>query len=390
MKSILRFAIYSATPVMLAALMACGGGAPESSQTEEPMEETPRMTDATWTGPKVSGPDARAFVAADEFEKASEGEWLSPEKTAAFPFDELIYSWDVAVPEREGFRLYLQVGFDDNSASPWLYAGYWGDVELVESRENPSFDHGYIAMDQLLLKKKATTFQYKVVDKGSTPLSVLPALYVVTTDNEKVDKDSTPKRDVVSEPFVLDLPYRAQADSLGNPMPDRCQSAALATALQYFGDDVPTEKIVAMAWDPEYEYPGIWPRTIGAATQLGYDGYIDRFRDWDHVAETLAENKVILVSMSMPKDGDYKAPPYASMGGHIIALNGITPDGRVVVTDSALKPGPGSQCQWLKEDFEKVWMTTKGGVGMVICPPEDAAVRKVASLAEFPGDRREE
>ena len=63
-------------------------------------------------------------------------------------------------------------------------------------------------------------------------------------------------------------------------------------------------------------------------------------------------------------------------------------DGRVVVTDSALwKDNRGYRLQWLKEDFEKVWMKTKGGVGMVICPPPQAQVKLMQNLPPFPTDR---
>jgi transcriptional regulator of acetoin/glycerol metabolism len=62
----------------------------------------------------------------------------------------------------------------------------------------------------------------------------------------------------------------------------------------------------------------------------------------------------------MPKRDTYIAPPYPSMGGHIVALCGITDDGRVIVTDSATTGG--SLLQWLTADYEKIWMRNKGGV----------------------------
>jgi len=105
------------------------------------------------------------------------------------------------------------------------------------------------------------------------------------------------------------------------------------------------------------------------------------------VRRTLAENKMILCSIRL-KEGECQAPPYASMGNHIVVLCGVTDDGRVVVTDSALgKSGTGYLCQWLQSDFETVWMRTKGGVAMVICPPIGAAERRVTELPPFPADR---
>jgi len=335
--------------------------------------------------------DARLKVASDQFEQGVAGSWETGEIKPAIAFDELIYAWHIRLAPGEGFRLYLRVRSEGGDYSPWLYGGYWGKVRNLEKRKEPAFDWGKVAMDQLLLQRKARAFQFRIVDEGDSRLSQPPSFTVVVTDNSPTPalaRRYAPRRDQSSAPaMILDLPFRRQADSKGTPMPDRCQSAALATAMQYFDKPVGLEDIVPLTYDVEYEYPGIWPRTIGAGIQHGFEGYIDRFRDWDYVRKTVAENKVILCSIKM-LPGDYKAPPYPQIGGHIVALNGVTDDGRVVVTDSALwKDNRGYRLQWFKEDFEKVWMKTKGGVGMVICPPPQAPVKLMQNLPPFPADR---
>jgi hypothetical protein len=330
-------------------------------------------------------------VAASQFTRAADGAWATGEVEPEFAFDELIYSWHIRLAPEEGFRLYLRVKAEDGEDSPWLYGGYWGKVKNHEKRKEPTFDWGKVAMDQLFLQRKARAFQFKIVDEGDSPLKEPPSFSVVVTDNKPTPalaERYTPKRGKSpARSVILDLPLRRQADSRGTPIPDRCQSAALATAMQYFGKPIGLEDIVPLTYDVEYEYPGIWPRTIGAGIQHGFDGYIDRFRDWDYVKKTVAQNKVILCSIKM-LPGKYKAPPYPQIGGHIVALNGVTDDGRVVVTDSALwRNNKGYRCQWFKEDFEKVWMQTKGGVGMVICPPAGAKLKLVKDLPPFPKER---
>ena len=337
--------------------------------------------------------DARGFISPHQFRDWGEGEWISQVKRAKFPYDELIYSWSARLPEGEGFRAYLRAGFSQGKATPWIYAGYWGNVNLIENRKLPEFDEGRIEYDQLLLNRKANTYQFKIVSEGEKPLSILPSFHIIYTDNSPSSKTrETLNVQANPEPhpeIVFDLPLNAQKDSNGNRMVGRCQSAALSTALEFFGRKYDLEKIVEWTDDPEYQKNGIWPKTVGAGVQLGFDAYIDRFRDWQHVRETLMKNRVILCSITMPKDGDYIAPPYSSMTGHIVALNGITDDGRVVVTDSALiRDQRGYLCQWLKEDFEKIWMINKGGVGMVICPPPGFSPRLVENLPEFPKDRK--
>jgi Peptidase_C39 like family len=335
--------------------------------------------------------DSRLTVAAAEFARQADGAWVTHEVEPAFPFDEMIYSWHLRLEAEQGFRLYLQVKSVKGDSSPWLYGGYWGSVKNLAKRTEPQFKWGKVAMDQLLLQRKAKTFQLKIVDEGAAPLTKPPTFSVVVTDNAPTPalaQQTTPARTPSGAPTrILDLPFRRQADSKGTPIPDRCQSAALATAMQYFGKPIGLEDIVCLNFDVEYDFPGIWPRTIGAGIQHGFDGYIDRFRDWESVRRTVAQNKVILCSIRM-FPGNYKAPPYPQIGGHIVALNGVTDDGRVIVTDSYLwKENKGYQCQWLQEDFEKVWMKAKGGVGMVICPPPQAEMKLVTELPPFPSDR---
>jgi hypothetical protein len=234
-------------------------------------------------------------------------------------------------------------------------------------------------MDQLLLTKKAVAFQYKLVSEGDTALSKPPMFFVVTTDNkptkEVTEQFAPVQAAVVYEPRILKLPLRKQIDSQGYSTPDRCQSAAVSSAMQFFGKALNIEDVIALTNDPEYDYPGIWPRTVGAATENGFEAYIDRFRNWQEVKAAISQNKVILASIKMPEGGQYKDPPYSSIGGHIVAINGWTEDGRVIITDSALaRNDEGYMCQWLMEDFEKIWMGTKGGVGMVIVPPANAPI----------------
>ncbi len=353
----------------------------------------PVVAVATATGTVAARPiDWRHRIEAKELARSGKGAWTSRLVKAEFPFNELTYYWNVRLPRDEGFRLYLQVEFAPGDASPWLYAGFWGKVPLFAKRSKPSFDRGLLDEDTLQLKSRATGYRFKVVDEGEVPLTVLPTLGVITTDTQPTAMSAaryqSGQTSVRVTSRILDVPLRLQTDVCGNPLKDRCQSAAVASAMEYFGRPIPLEQIICYTTDPEYESFGIWPRTINAAVEHGFKAYLDRFRDWDAVRRTVAENKVILCSITMPASSEYVAPPYEKIGGHIVALCGVTEDGRVVVTDSAAvaqKAKEGGHClQWLQADFEKIWMRNKGGVGMVICPPPGAPEHLVADLPSYP------
>ena len=336
--------------------------------------------------------DWRKKIPSESLSPGGEGEWISDVITPPFAFDELIYSWTLRMEKDRAFRLYLKAIFGPGDETAWLYGGFWGDLkEQVSGREKPEFDRGIVDMDWLKLKARAVSYRFRIESAGESLLAVPPSLMVISTDNHPAPGEYERHRpDDSGTPLpgrALDIPLRRQMDSRGERMKDRCQSAALASALEYYGKSVPLEEIVRYTHDPEYNYPGLWPRIIGAAEKFGCEGYIERFRAWQSVQKAVAENKVILCSIRMA-EGLCKDPPYPKMGNHIVALNGITDDGRVVVTDSYLgNSGRGYQCQWLREDFEKVWMQTKGGIAMVICPPPGAKKKIVQNLPPFPENR---
>ena len=340
--------------------------------------------------------DWRHYIKAEKFDYKKEGYWLSPLIETPFAFNELIYCWKVHIQKGGGFRLYLQLTFEQDDTSPWLYAGFWGTVNLIEDRRKQIiFDRGKLVWDQLFLKSKARMFRFKVVSEGETPLNDPPSLLVIVTDNhpsrELVTQFADPPPMMIPSARILDIPLRKQEDSSGKDIRGKCQSAALASAMQYFGKTINLEQIIPFTYDPEYKTSGIWPRVIQAAIEFGVDANIDRFRNWIAVRKALAENKVILCSITMPADEIYYAPPYPEMEGHIVALNGITEDGRVVVTDSTrrlTRAGKGFRCQWYVQDFEKIWMQIKGGVGIVICRPKGAPEKLVLNLPPFPQQQR--
>ena len=377
-----RFWLFVSAVLMAATAMR--------AQTDQTTTTKPCADSSTQTMKRPRAIDSRHTMDSGQWRKTEEATWVTPDVKAEFPFNELIYSWKSRMPRDEGWRLYLQAAFSPNDRTPWLYAGYWGDVKITSgSRTNPKFDRGLVDQDTLQMKQKAVSYQFKLVDEGGKPLSVLPSLVVITTDTSPTTEMSrrfTPTHpDLSGTTEVLDIPYRPQEDVGGNRLIDRCQSAALAAAMTYFGREIQLENIICYTTDPEYKAFGIWPRTINAAVEHGFDAYIDRFRDWDYVRKTVAENKVILCSITMPKDDCYVAPPYPSIGGHIVALKGLTADGRVLVVDSARTAGDQGPClQWLTADFEKIWMRNKGGVGMVICPPKGAAKKLMKDIPVFP------
>jgi len=329
--------------------------------------------------------DAREIILPGEFQKTSPLVWQTDWKNPKFAFDEAIYSWNARLEKGEGFRVYARFGFQNKETTPWLYAGFWGEAKPRKQDIQTTCSLAKIKYDHIFTEIKASSFQFKIESEGTAPLETIPSFHFVYTDNSPDGKSLAFKTPVPKiPPVILDLPLRSQKDSSGKYMKSTCQSAALGSVLEYFGENLLHEDIVSLVYDPEYKLYGIWPRIVATTSQLGFSCYIDRFREWNSVKAAIAENKVILCSIRMPKGGNYIDPPYPKMGGHIVALNGITDDGRVIVTDSALsRNNRGFRCQWLDDDFEQVWIKNKGGIAMVVCPGETSIKKEVSNLPPF-------
>ncbi|MDX1971937.1 MAG: C39 family peptidase [Candidatus Sumerlaeia bacterium] len=326
-----------------------------------------------------------------QFNKQSEGVWTSTLLEYTPGFTEALYSWtsDNETP----FRLEMQVGFPDGFTSPWMYAGYHVQPVGEKVTEEPTFERGTLAIDHLLLKQPAQTLQFRILlEEGHSKLPKGTEMHVeVFTPNEATQQqrqnEELAKLSMADQ--FLDLPLRRQMSSTGEKMDDTCQTASLATALEYYGKIVPNELLFSCINDTVYDYPGVWPRVTETATRYGLRSRVTRFQTWAEVNAALEKGTVILCSIRMPEGGDYIAPPYAKIGGHIIALNGFSSDDRIVVTDSALgESGEGYRCQWKRADFEKIWFEQKGGIAMIVEAPEKAVIRRFNELPPFP-DRAE-
>lgn len=203
--------------LILACLLSCVAGPPASS----------------FAAPATNAPlDWRHQIPAAAFQKTGALEWTSPLAQPPFAFEELIYSWHVQRPG-DTFRLYLKAAFGPGDETDWLYAGDWGAVkDAITNRARPTFDRGTLDMDWLKLTAKASGFRFKVVSAGATLLATPPALTVVATDNHPPASSAAAAAGAEApRSLVLDVPLRRQLNSQGQWIKDRCQSAALASAM---------------------------------------------------------------------------------------------------------------------------------------------------------------
>lgn len=310
------------------------------------------------------------------------GTWTGSQIETDFPFTELIASFNPTTPPNTGIVLEIRVE-QDGVWSPWVFLQDWGRT-LTPPERTTKWDAGHVSIDTLVLDKPASKYQARITlssfdtdAKFARPavrrLSVCYSGVVADEKKrEKILKDinGPTTQSSISDDWVRDLPvpYRGQGDSK-NPKAIRkliCSPTSTSMVLQYYGIDRPTLENAAAIYDPQYDMFGNWGRAVARAGELGLDGYLDRFRDWDKVHRMIARGIPVIASIRYRK-GEVKGLLLESTKGHLIVIRGFKPDGNVIVNDPGRKE-QGNGVIYPAAELAKAWFN-HGGVGYVIEKP---------------------
>ena len=362
------------------------------SRGENPADVVDRLeqvigVDAWSAGTLVNAnvhPDAPARVELGyrESEYPRTGSWTSTETEAAYPFDELIASFNVSTPGVTGATLDIRVE-QDGVWSPWVYLQSWGKT-LTPPDRSTQWDGGRVRIDTLVLDKPATHYQTRVTlasfeyDPKSPKPSIrrLSICYSgMVSDPEKrarlLHESGAPTTRPISE-WARDLPvpFRGQgADAVPKSIRKMiCSPTSTSMVLDFYGFDRPTAENAAAIYDPSYDLFGNWGRAISRAGDFGLDAYLTRFRNWDQVHEMIARGIPVIASIRFRR-GEVKGFLYEFTEGHLLVIRGFKPNGDVIVNDPARKE-KGNGVVYKADEFAKAWFD-HGGVAYIIERPKD-------------------
>jgi len=314
-------------------------------------------------------------VLSDDRERAfpRTGIWVSEETETAFPFKELIASWNATVPNNTGTEFYVR-SKDSRSGewSPWLYTGQWGRT-LSSPRRKVTFEHGRIHVDVLKLKRPASAFQLRTVfrDYNIEPQDV-PSIRRMAAVYSGQVKDTELRASLVNSPTVpadfshdIELPFQAQGKGPMCIKGSICSPTSLSMVLHYWGIDVDFVENAQRVYDPDNGIFGNWSRATQRAAELGMDAWVTRIRDWNDLKATIADGQPVIASIKF-KEGEFPSNVLDSTNGHLITIRGITPDGNAIVNDPA-SIERGEAVVYQRDELENAWFG-HGGVAYIVRP----------------------
>jgi peptidase C39-like protein len=297
-----------------------------------------------------------------------QGWWTSPEIQLLMPGTEFIPSWNGSVPANTGVRLELRTG-RKGDWSPWLYFGSWGKTPRI-GEKTTSFDDGEVYIDNLILEREAAAVQVRVwlysyeMESGVSPqirriaLSYsghAPQLAAADLAAIKLEKSQW-ARD-------LKVPFRTQKDAPPALANQICSPTSVSMVMQYWGVNRPTIENALAIYDGEYDLFGNWARAVQRAGELGLEGWVERFRNWEKVKEEIAMGRPVIASIAFRK-GEFPSAVISRTNGHLIVIRGFTEGGDVIVNDPASRE-KGEGAVYKAEELGKAWFG-HGGVGYVI------------------------
>jgi len=306
---------------------------------------------------------------------ARDGVQTLPPMSSPFPFNELVPSWNVELPEGAGFRAELRVGRDDGSWSSWYDLGTWGVAP--DGVPGPVRDlHGVVDVDvfrsEQVFDAVQARFALRDTDEGELPRLRRVALCVSnTTGDSGLAADHAKRPDPVSPESWqrrLDVPFRSQRSEDPAIAGRICSPTSVSMVMAYHGVERQTSYVAGRAYDAEHDLYGGWSRAVQAAFEEGVPGYVTRFGSWGEVRAEIAEGRPVIASIRA-REGELRGAPYESTGGHLIVITGFDAEGDVLVNDPAASNRAEGIVKYAREDMQRVWLD-RGGVAYVLQPPE--------------------
>ena len=330
------------------------------------------------------------------------GSWTSDWIAVAFPFDELVASWNAETPASTWIRLEMQArgaGRETKFYTMMTWASGDGDIHRTSMPGQRSAD-GDVNIDTFKRAEGALpldSFRLRVTLYQRAGSTATPSVQMVAA------MVSTPFTYEIPSPFDggaidLQVPSLSQEEHKGEfPQYDGggeawCSPTSTAMVLGALGaspsddeldkfpgpdyGDPQVDFAARYTYDWNYKGAGNWPANVAYATQFGLDGFVTRLRSLNEAQRFISASIPLVASIN----GDLPGFLFGKTNGHLLVIRGFAPNGDVIANDPAAKTNQDVRKTYARADFERVWLGGSGGIVYVIYPRGKALPPNVPGL----------
>ena len=322
--------------------------------------------------------------------------WTSPVVTLGYEVDQAISSWNATTPTGTWVETQFRGLYADGTWSKWYVLGRWtagmdhagGDIHRT-SVDGQGDTDGTVLTDTFASRKKRkpTAFQSQVLllrPAGSTTTPRLDALTTMTSAAYPASHKTT-SAFTLGGAAELGVPAYAQNTHAGH-YPEFggggevwCSPTSTAMVMGFFGASPTAEQLAGIpdpdpvvdfaalhVWDYTYDGAGNWPFNAAYAHTYGLDAFVTRLRSLAEVERFVASGIPVVVSLSW-KLADMPEAGYET-NGHLLVVVGFTEAGDPILNDPASNSNANVRSVYTRENFERVWQESTGGVAYVYHP----------------------
>lgn len=298
-------------------------------------------------------------------------------------FDDLVGSWNADVPAGAMLELQAQVRVDGRWSGWYTLAAHKGKDEFysVERQEN---DDGYVDVDTLKLKKKASAYRWRLLlSAPRKPIFVRRVAVAVSDDAMPVLPPAASTGPWTRE---LKVKPRSQMEEQEKYKHDICSPTSLSMALEFWGKKLSTIDVAEKVRDRQTQIFGHWPFNAAFAGSMGLEAHVARLDGLAGLQDEIARGRPVVTSLTFGL-GELSGSPLKKTKGHLVLVVGFSPRGEVIVLDPAAPNRGSARRVYDRLEFHKAWAINKRGLAYVLGPLAGSPVATgvpVADLREKP------
>jgi hypothetical protein len=330
--------------------------------------------------------------------KYEEACWTSPEIDPGFCFSELVASWNACTPPGTWIEVSLRVTTRAGTTTPWYVMGRWAETDqdvAPTSVPGQHDEHVRVDVDRLGLVEERAGASYRLRvsllrREGSPVTPAVTLLGCVASDVRAGEHEASTARNGAAG-IVLDVPTYSQQLHLGEyPQwagggESWCSPTSTSMVLEHWGlgpssrdyawvEPTGPDRFVPYAarhtFDHAYAAPGNWSFNAAYAARFGATAFVTRLRSLAEAELFVKEGIPLVVGVAFTP-GQLRGAGYTTTG-HLAVLVGFDENGDVVCNDPAsheIASNDAVRATFDREQFERAWMRSAGGITYVIRPP---------------------
>jgi hypothetical protein len=324
------------------------------------------------------------------------GTWTSPVVELDYDVDQAISSWNAVTPTGTWVETLFRARYADGTESKWYVLGRWtsgmdyaaGDIHRTSLNGQGDTD-GTVLTDTYASRKKRkpVAFQTQVRLLRPAGASSTPRLDAVTTmtsaaypDHHKTTSAFTlgGAKELKVPPYPQNI-HSGEYSEYGGGGEVWCSPTSSAMVMKYFGASPSADELADIpyadpevdyaamhVWDYAYDGAGNWPFNAAYAHTYGLDSFVTRLRSLAEVERFVDAGIPVIASVSW-KLSDMPEAGYAT-NGHLLVIIGFTDEGDPIINDPAANSHENVLSVYTRENFEKVWQESTGGVVYIYHP----------------------